>query len=139
MAYQITGDVTLLGKFILGLSALAFISYGVVSLFSPAIPAGVAGLIINSGDGFAEVGGMYGGLQTGVGLFCLLALIQKEFYRPGLAVLALTVGSLAAARLISAWVAVEPITFYTHAALGYELITAACAVCAFYRTPHDPA
>ena len=58
MAYRITGDIILLGKFILGLSALAFISYGVVGLFSPAIPAGVAGLIINSGDGFAEPTGV---------------------------------------------------------------------------------
>ena len=59
----------MLGKTILGVSALILISYGAVCLISPATPAAFAGLIISNGDAFAEVGAMYGGLQTGLGRF----------------------------------------------------------------------
>jgi len=54
----------LLGKTALAISSIAFISYGLISLISPAIPAGFAGLTMNNGDAFAEIGAMYGGLQT---------------------------------------------------------------------------
>ena len=40
----------LLGKTILGISALVFIAYGLVSLASPAIPSGLAGLEMRNGD-----------------------------------------------------------------------------------------
>jgi len=66
----------MLGKTILGVSALILISYGAVCLISPATPAAFAGLIISNGDAFAEVGAMYGGLQTGLGLFFLLAFFE---------------------------------------------------------------
>ena len=65
----------LLGKTILSVSAFILISYGALCLISPTTPAGYAGLIISNGDAFAEVGAMYGGLQTGLGLFFLLAVL----------------------------------------------------------------
>jgi hypothetical protein len=52
----------LLGKAVLGISAVVFIGYGFISLLSPAIPAGYAGLSMNNGDAFAEIGAMYGGV-----------------------------------------------------------------------------
>ena len=45
----------MLGRTILWLSALVFIAYGLVSLISPAVPAGFAGLVMSNGDAFAEV------------------------------------------------------------------------------------
>ena len=92
---------------------------------------------MQDGDAFAEVAGMYGGLQTGIGLFCLLALLKQTFYRSGLALLGLTVGSLALARLVGALLTQDPISLYTHATFTYEFITAAVAVCAFARTSDD--
>ncbi len=56
---------------------------------------------MNSGDAFVEIGAMYGGLQTGFGLFCLLGALRKDFYRPALTSLLLVVGGLALARLYS--------------------------------------
>ena len=91
----------MLGRTILGVSALVFIAYGLVSLVSPAIPSGFAGLDMSNGDAFAEIGAMYGGLQTGIGMFCLLALLKSDFYRAGLVLLILGIGALAMARLIS--------------------------------------
>ena len=58
----------MLGKGILWISALLFTGYGMVSFFAPGIPTDFAGLAIMNGDGRAEIGAMYGGLQTGIAL-----------------------------------------------------------------------
>ncbi len=128
----------MLGKTILGVSALILSSYGVVCLISPTTPAGYAGLIISNGDGFAEIGAMYGGLQIGLGLFFLLALLKPEFYRSGLMILFLGIGSLALARLASLLMTEQVITAYTYGALSYEIATACIAAIALMRTPNDP-
>lgn len=117
----------MLGKTILAVSCLVFIAYGLVSLVAPAVPAGFAGLMMSNGDAYAEIGAMYGGLQTGVGLFCLLALIRAEYYRAGLVLLVIGIGALAAARLISALLTTDLLTAYTWGALVYELITVTVA------------
>ncbi len=114
----------MLGKTILWLSALVFIAYGLVSLISPAVPAGFAGLLISNGDAFAEIGAMYGGLQTGMGLFCLLAVTRLEYYRAGLVLLLIVIGALAVGRLLSLLISADPVSAYTCGALSYELITA---------------
>jgi hypothetical protein len=121
----------MLGKTILWISALVFIAYGLISLISPAVPAGFAGIIMSNGDAYAEISSMYGGLQTGIGVFCLLAAIRDDYYRGGLAVLAIGIGALAAARLTGLLITPEAVTAYTYGALGYELVTAALATIAW--------
>jgi hypothetical protein len=123
----------LLGKSILGISTIAFIGYGLVSLLSPAIPAGFAGLVMSNGDAFAEVGAMYGGLQTGIGLFCGLALLKPEFYRSGLVLLVLAIGALALARLVSLLASPDPVTAYSYGALAYETATVLVALAALSK------
>lgn len=123
----------LLGKTVLGISTLVFIGYGLVSLLSPAIPAELAGLVISNGDAYAEIGAMYGGLQTGVGLICAVALFRSEFYRSGLMVLVLAIGTLALARLISTLTVADPVTIYTYGALAYEFATAVLALIALLK------
>tara|TARA_B110000858_G_scaffold3502_1_gene4028 strand:+ start:2483 stop:2860 length:378 start_codon:yes stop_codon:yes gene_type:complete len=123
----------LLGKSVLGISALVFIAYGLVSLLSPAIPAGLAGLILSNGDAYAEIGAMYGGLQTGVGLFCALALLKPEFYRSGLTLIVIAIGTLALARLVSLLSTADPVTSYTYGALGYEFAAAVLALIALAK------
>ncbi len=131
-------DKMMLGKTILGVSALVLISYGVVCLISPTTPAGYAGLNISNGDAFAEIGAMYGGLQTGLGLFFLLAFLKPEFYRSALLVLLFTIGSLALGRLASLLMTEQIITAYTYGALTYEIATAGIAAIALTRTSNDP-
>lgn len=125
---------TVPGKFVLGFSALVFISYGLVSLISPHVPAGFAGLVITNGNAYAEIASMYGGLQTGVGLFCLLAIMRPEFYRAGLVLLVIGIGALAAARLMAVVVNTEPVSAYTYGALVYEFITTVLAASALKRS-----
>ncbi len=117
----------MLGKVILWISALVFIAYGLMCLLSPALPAGFAGLSMHSGDAFAEVGAMYGGLQTGFGIFCLLGALRNDLYRPALISLVLLVGGLALARLYSTVTSVDPVGGYTYGAMAFEFTTAILA------------
>ena len=120
----------MLGKGILWLSAVMFTGYGVLSLVSPATPADFAGLGILNGDGFAEIGAMYGGLQTGLGLYCGFAAINREFYRAGLVLLVVGIGALTLARLLSLMLSPDAVSAYTWGALGYESLTTIVALLA---------
>lgn len=120
----------MLGKSVLGISALVFIAYGLVSLVSPAIPSELAGLSMTSGDAFAEVGAMYGGLQTGIGVFCLLAALNPAYFRAGLLLLVIAIGTLALARLITLGMTQDDVSAYTYGALAYEFATALLAAVA---------
>ena len=121
------GESAVLGKVILWVSAIVFIPYGLLCLFDPALPAGYAGLTMGSGDAFVEIGAMYGGLQTGFGLFCLLGALRNDYYRPALASLLLVVGGLALGRLYSTATSVDAVGGYTWAAMAYEFTTATLA------------
>jgi hypothetical protein len=123
----------MLGKIVLWVSAIMFIAYGLACLVSPAIPTGYAGLSMTTGDAFAEIGAMYGGLQTGFGIFCLLGALRQEFHRPALMALFLMVGSLALARLFSTVTSVEAVGSYTYGAMVYEFTTAILAAVALRK------
>lgn len=117
----------MLGKIVLWVSAVMFIGYGLVSFFAPGLPAGYAGLVISNGDAFAEMGAMYGGLQTGVGLFCLVAALKPEHYRSGLLLLVVAIGLLAVGRLYSTLTGTGEVGFYTWGAMTYEFAVAIIA------------
>jgi hypothetical protein len=119
-----------LGKIILWVSALTFIVYGVACFFSPALPAGYAGLAITNGDAFSEMGAMYGGLQTGFGLFCLLGATRADYYRPALTLLVLCLGLLALGRTYSTITGDAAVGGYTWGAMTFEYATAILAALA---------
>ena len=123
----------MLGKIILWISAIAFTSYGLVCFFNPQAPAGFAGLVMTNGDAYAEIGAMYGGLQTGFGLFCLLAAIKPEFRQAGLVILVMAIGLLAVGRLYSVLTGDESPGGYTWGAMVYEFGTAIVAAIALRR------
>ncbi len=123
----------MLGKILLWVSGIIFIGYGVACFLMPELPANNAGLSIGSGDAYAEMSAMYGGLQTGVGVFCILCALQPSLQRAGLLLLAIGIGLLAAARLYGAWDADWMVGFYTWGAFVYEAITATLAVIALRR------
>ena len=121
------------GKFILWLSAIIFIAYGLACLVSPALPAEYAGLEFGSGDALPEMGAMYGGLQTGFGLFCLLGALKADYRRPALVLLLLGIGGLALARCFWAFTTPGEIGAYTYGAMTYEYFTAILAAIALRR------
>ena len=117
----------MLGKIVLWISTIAFIGYGLACLISPELPAGFAGLAIVNGDGYAELGAMYGGLQTGFGVLCLLGALRADLYRPVLTALVVVIGGLAIGRLYSTMTGSEAVAFYTMGAMAYEFLTAILA------------
>lgn len=123
----------MLGKVILWLSAVIFMVYGLACLVSPALPADYAGLAMTTGDAYAEMGAMYGGLQTGFGFFCLLGALRKDLHRPALTALFLMVGGLALARTYSTLTGIEPVGTYTYGAMAFEFTTAVLAGLALRR------
>jgi len=123
----------MLGKVVLWVSAFVFIAYGLACFFSPALPADNAGLVMTNGDAFAEMGAMYGGLQTGFGLFCALGALKQEHYRSALMALSVCIGLLAAGRLYSTFVGSGEVGFYTWGATAYEFATAMLAAIALRR------
>ncbi len=123
----------MLGKIILWVSTVAFVSYGLMCFFDPNVPADFAGLTIASGDGFAELGAMYGGLQTAYGVFCLLGALRDDLYRPALLSLVLMLGGLALGRLYSAITGDESGGGYSWGAMAFEFTIAGLSLVALRK------
>jgi hypothetical protein len=123
----------MLGKAVLWFSAIIFIVYGLACLFSPELPAGYAGLAMTNGDAYAEIGAMYGGLQFGFGVFCLMGALRPDFLRPALVSVLLLLGGLALSRLYWTAMGVDPVAGYTHGALVFECTTAVLAALALRK------
>ena len=105
-----------------------FAAYGIACALDPALPARLAGLSVANGDGFAELGAMYGGLQTGVGVFLVIAAFRPRLQVAALLLLVLGIGLLALLRGTSALRTPDLLTAYTWGALAFEtLVTAAAA------------
>lgn len=108
--------------------AVVFVGYGIACTIDPLLPARLAGLEIINGDGYAEMSAMYGGLQTGVGLFCLIAAFRQSLQESALLLLVLGIGFLAASRAGGALRSEDIISSYTWGALAFEtLVTALSA------------
>ena len=128
----------MLAKFILWVTALIFISYGLACLFWPELPAGYAGLDMLNGDAQVEIGAMYGGLQTAFGIACLLGAVRNDLQRHMLLMVALVVGGLAIGRIYGAFLVagVGPLGVYTWGAMAFEVTTTLLA-CIAYRGSAD--
>ncbi|GAB5415307.1 MAG: hypothetical protein Cons2KO_29100 [Congregibacter sp.] len=114
-------------RLFLCVSGLIFLGYGVACALDPQLPARLAGLQIMSGDGYAEMGAMYGGLQTGFGLFCLVAAFSPRLHQSALILLLLCIGCLAILRAGSTLRVDLLVTSYTWAALAFETFVTAVA------------
>lgn len=125
----------LFGRIILALTALLFLVYGVVCLFSPQVPAGYIGLILTAnGDTTAtvEFTAMYGGLQTAMGLVFGWYVLDRERLPTGLGVMATLFAGLGIARAIG--LTAYGVDNYNAGAAGYELGSAVLATIGWLLT-----
>lgn len=120
----------MLGKVVLWLSTLIFGAYGIACMVSPELPANYAGLAITNGDAFAEMGAMYGGLQAGFAVLCLLGATRAWMYKPALTMIVVMVGGLAVTRAFWMLAGAEPVGTYTQGALAFEVTTTVLALVA---------
>ena len=85
-------------KILLVLAGAVFLAYGVVCWVNPELPAEYAGLFIATHSGYAEIAAMYGGLQSSFGAILIVSAFLKGYLRPGLWLILICIGTLAAAR-----------------------------------------
>ena len=85
-------------KILLVLAGAVFLAYGVVCWVNPELPAEYAGLFIATHNGYAEIAAMYGGLQSSFGAILIVSAFLKGYMRPGLWLILICIGTLAAAR-----------------------------------------
>ena len=90
------------GKAVILVDALIFLGLGAVMLYDP-LPllagVGVGAVGPESVAGSTELRAMYGGLELGLGLFCLLGLLRPAYLAPALAMSTLALAGLGAGRL----------------------------------------
>lgn len=124
----------MLNKFVLFTAAISFISYGLLCFFAPELPAGYIGYALTNADSRIEMVAMYGGLEIGIGVFCLLGAIKPEYTKAGLLLIIFTVGGLAIGRHYSFALNNDPVTSYTYSTIVFETVTAIIAAVAFYKS-----
>jgi hypothetical protein len=114
-------------RIFLAISALAWGGYGLYCLINPAILAELAGVTAVSATATTELRAMYGGVQTALGLFAALAVVNAGWQRPAVLALAFVTGGLFTARLIGALLAGD-FSSYTIGGLGFEFVYTAIAI-----------
>lgn len=81
-------------------SALIFIVVGAAFLVIPRQYAAILEISLPTAMARTDVRATYGGLELGFGVFLMFCLVRREWIRPGLWALALTVGGFATGRLV---------------------------------------
>ena len=114
-------------RIFLVISALGWGGYGLYCLINPAMLAELAGVTSTTSTGAIELRAMYGGAQTGLGLFAAVAVFCAAWQRSALLALAFVTGGLFTARLIGALLAGD-FSSYTVGGLGFEFVFTAIAI-----------
>jgi hypothetical protein len=121
-----------LARFVLIVTGLSFTGYGI---WCGVDPRGVVGQFTGFGldqpAGMVEAIAMYGGLQTGVGLFLLWAGVRREWTVPALVMIAFMMGALALTRALG--MSLHGVVGAHPGAAVYEAITTLFALAALYR------
>lgn len=113
-------------RIFLGFHALLWLPYGLFCVFVPSFLEAAASLAAAPSTGTTEIRAMYGGLQTAIGVFALMAVVRPALRRPALLMLAFLCSGLASARLLGASIDGAP-SAYTLFALGFEIVSAGLA------------
>lgn len=137
-------------KLLLGLAGAVFLVYGVVCWIDPELPAEYAGLFIATHNGYAEMAATYGGLQASLGAILVASAFLKPYQRPGLWLMLICIGSVAAARGSIAFGNMDSsfnlgnsalgikissgFTAYTWGSLAFEITLAVLAAIALIRS-----
>jgi hypothetical protein len=108
-------------------SALIFVLVGAGFLLIPQQYAAVLEISLPTAMARTDVRATYGGLELGFGIFLILCTVRREWIRPGLWALALTVGGFVTGRLVG-FVAEGTINKFMLFFLGIELGVALLAV-----------
>lgn len=114
-------------RILLGIIGVLFVGYGAMCFMDPNLLSNDAGVTYRNATGSAELRAMYGGLQCGIGVLALVAVLVRSLVRPALTTLAFLVTGLFFARLAGAFMD-GAFSIYTLSALGMEVVIASVAI-----------
>lgn len=119
-------------KIFLGVQVLVWLPAAAV-LFAPEALEQIAGLAASSPTGTTEIRAMYGGLEVGVGVMCLIAIFRPDLVRAALFALACLTGGLVVGRALG-WAIDGSGTPYTVSVLSFEVFTFVVSALVLSRT-----
>lgn len=90
-----------LARIVLVCSAVAYGAVAAGFLAAPAPLTSLVGISLEGPTADNDIRAVYGGVALGLTLFLVASLRRHDWYAPALAVVALTLGSMALARLLS--------------------------------------
>lgn len=90
-------------RILLAVQALLLAGFGLAYFIRPQEMANLSGMLLMEPAALTDVRAYYGGLQLGLGLYLLLALLRTDLLRPALMLLVLLYASLFFARLGGLW------------------------------------
>ena len=102
---------------------IGFVFYGLICFFMPESITSLIGYEATTSDARTEFLAMYGGVQTGLGIFGLLALRESSLMRANFLLLTIVFTALALGRL-SGYIIMDNLGGYTHVAIVFETISA---------------
>ena len=121
-------------RIFLGVSALVWLPYGVFCFIQPSFLNEAAGIAAASTTASTELRAMYGGLQTAIGCFALLALLRPALARSALLMLAFLCSGLALGRLGGVLLD-GGVSEYTVFGLVFEIVSSLVALFFVSRVP----
>ena len=116
-----------LARALIFVSAVIFVVVGAGFLLFPKRYGDVLEISLPTAMARTDVRATYGGLELGFGIFLILCVARREWVRPGLWALALTVGGFAIGRLVG-FVAEGTINNFMLFFLALELAVALLAL-----------
>ncbi len=90
-------------RILLAVQALLLAGFGLAYFIRPQEMANLSGMLLMEPAALTDVRAYYGGLQLGLGLYLLLALLRTDLLRAALMLLVLLYASLFFARLGGLW------------------------------------
>ncbi len=122
-----------MSKAVLGFLAFSFVSYGLICLFIPSIPIELVGFDSISGDAKIELIAMYGGLQTAIGIFFLIAFFKEHYLKAALLCALIIMLGLVVPRTIAFLFTQVEATHYTLYAIIFECVLVVLSWFAFKK------
>ncbi|MBL4609003.1 MAG: DUF4345 family protein [Pseudomonadales bacterium] len=107
-------------------SVFVWLPYGLMCFFFPSVVGEFNGMQALGDTGLIEFKAIYGGLQSGMGLLVLMAVMNSRFERPALLMLMFLCGAMGFARFIATDFD-GAVSFYTYMAVVLEGTTALLA------------